>query len=223
MPLLPRLAIPAPRLALAAALVLPLSGCGGVPDNASLYSVHQPVVSHASTSLDLVATSGDLAPSEVDRLAAWFAAMHLRYGDQISIIDPLASQSARASVADAAARFGVVLGEPYPAPTSGPDGGPMAGVAPGTLRVTLVRASAHVPHCPDWSGNSASNPRSATSTNFGCAINSNLAAMIANPDQLLKGATTSGDTAAMSAAKAIVTWRNDAPSPTAAAKDTPTH
>ena len=38
----------------------------------------------------------------------------------------------------------------------------------------------------------ASNRRSATGTNYGCAINSNLAAMIANPDDLVHGREASG-------------------------------
>ena len=201
-------------LALAAALALPLAGCGGLPHNASLNSVHQPEVTHASVSLELVTTAsatggGSLSPSEQERLAAWFEAMHLRYGDKIAIADPLSSETARAGVADMAARFGVVLGDQASDETSG--------VAPGSLRVTLTRASAHVPHCPDWSGNSASNPANATSTNYGCAVNSNLAAMVADPDHLLKGASATGDTSGMTAEKAITAWRAAAPASSATA------
>ena len=191
-------------LALTAALALPLEGCGGVPHNASLNSVHQPEVTHSSVSIELVTTpsatgGGSLSTSEQGRLAAWFEAMHLRYGDKLSIADPLASETARGGVADVAARFGVVLGEQLTDETSG--------VAAGALRITLTRASAHVPHCPDWSGNSASNPANATSTNYGCAVNSNLAAMVANPDHLLKGASATGNTSGMTAEKAITAWR----------------
>lgn len=199
--------------ALAAALALPLAGCGGVPHNSSLNSVHQPEVTHSSVSLELVTTNGALPASEQKRLAAWFEALHLRYGDKLSIADPLGGESARAGVADVAARFGVVLGEQASDET--------ADVAPGSLRVTLTRASAHVPHCPDWSGNAASNPKSATSTNYGCAVNSNLAAMVANPDHLLKGATATGNTSGMTAEKAIAAWRAAAPASSAPASSGP--
>ena len=199
-------------------LVLPLglAGCGGVPHNASLYSVHQPVVSHASFTLDLASGPDGLPEPEQQRLAGWFTAMQLRYGDHIAIADPLAMPATRASVGTVAQRFGLLLAD-EPAPAAGPDTPP-----PGSVRVVVIRASASVPHCPDWSGNSAANPANATSTNFGCAVNSNLAAMMADPDHLLKGATATGQTRAMSAEKAIASWRAAVPAAPGTAKDTST-
>jgi pilus assembly protein CpaD len=203
-------------LASAVAVVLPLAlaGCGGVPRNASLNSPHQPVVTHASYALDLTAAPDGLPLGEQQRLAGWFTAMQLRYGDRIAIADPLGMQATRASVGAVAERFGLLLAD-EPAP--GADA-----VAAGSVRVVITRASASVPHCPDWSGNSASNPANATSTNFGCAVNSNLAAMVANPDHLLKGAASTGQTGAMSAEKAITAWRSAAPAAPGTAKDTST-
>jgi pilus assembly protein CpaD len=206
------------RLACAVALVLPmalaLAGCGGVPRNASLYSPHQPVVTHASYTLDLAVGPDGLPVPEQERLAGWFTAMQLRYGDQIAIADPLSTRATRASVGAVVERFGLLLAD-EPAP--GADA-----IAPGSVRVIITRAQASVPHCPDWSGNSAANPASATSTNFGCAVNSNLAAMVANPDQLLKGATTSGHTGAMTVDKAISSWRAAPPATSDTAKETST-
>ena len=66
-------------------------------------------------------------------------------------------------------------------------------VAPGNLRVVITRASAYVPGCPDWSSKSSINMKNATSSNYGCALNSNLAAMVADPNDLIKGATTQRD------------------------------
>ena len=50
-----------------------------------------------------------------------------------------------------------------------------------------------MPGCPDWRSQTETNLVNATSPNYGCATNSNLAAMIANPDELLHGAQN-GDT-----------------------------
>src|SRR3546814_2517410 len=52
------------------------------------------------------------------------------------------------------------------------------------LRVVVTRASAFVPGCPDWSTKSSINFNNATSSNYGCATNSNLAAMVADPNDL---------------------------------------
>lgn len=197
-------------------LTLPLlvAGCGGVPHNASLYSPHQPEVSHTSLTLDLPAGSEGLAPDQTERLSKWFAAIGLRYGDHVALASPLGTPSPRAAVADVAARFGITLDES--------DANLAAGTPPGSLRVTVRRASAHVSHCPDWSGNAASNPADATSTNYGCATNSNLAAMVANPEDLLHGATATGHTEPMSAEKAISAWRAAPPSAPGTAKDSST-
>src|SRR3546814_15830678 len=55
------------------------------------------------------------------------------------------------------------------------------------LRVVVTRASAFVPGCPDWSTESSITFNNATPSNYGCATNSNLAAMVADPHALLKG------------------------------------
>jgi pilus assembly protein CpaD len=68
-----------------------------------------------------------------------------------------------------------------------------------------------VPGCPDWSAKSDVNVRNATSTNYGCAINSNLAAMVANPEHLLKGAENTGSTTVMTSSKAIDSYREAPP------------
>ncbi len=213
MPFAP-ISAPARAMLLVLTLPLALAGCGGLPHNATLYSPHQAEVSHTSLSLDLPASAEGLAPAQRQQLAEWFAAMDLRYGDRVTVADPLNRQATRAAVADVAADFGMAqtLSEPELA----------QGMATGWLRVILTRASAHVPHCPDWSGNAASNPRNATSTNYGCATNSNLAAMVANPDDLLHGATATGLTGSMSVEKAISAWRTAPPTTPGTAKDSTT-
>jgi pilus assembly protein CpaD len=64
--------------------------------------------------------------------------------------------------------------------TSGP-------VNPGTIRVIVTRTRAEVPGCPNWSVASQPNYNNRTMSNFGCGVNSNLAAMVANPGDLVHG------------------------------------
>jgi pilus assembly protein CpaD len=129
--------------------------------------------------------------------------MNLKYGDRISLDDPLKNPATSASVSVASA-FGLELAREVPV-TEG-------AVGAGTVRITITRASATVPGCPDWTRNAEMDFKNATSSNFGCATNSNLAAMIANPDHLLAGATASGQTVVMTSNKAIDAYRTAKPS-----------
>lgn len=196
------------RKALASALTLSLglalSGCvGGVAGNTSLESVHQPVVQRTNYTLDLTTGPGGLSLPEQRRLSGWFEAMDLRYGDRIAIDDPLNSGATRAAVEAVASRFSLLVGDEAPV-TPGY-------VNAGTVRVIITRSSASVPGCPDWGGRTVTNFKNATSKNYGCATNGNLAAMIADPEHLIHGATGKGQTVTMSSTKAIETYREAKP------------
>lgn len=199
---------------IAVAAALTLSGCGGMPTNRSLYSTNQPVVERTNLTFDVATGAGGLSYGEQRRLAGWFEAMDLRYGDRVSIDDPLQSASTRAAVEVLASRYGILLSETAPT-TPGY-------VNAGTARVVLTRSTASVPNCPNWSAKSDVNLNNATSTNYGCATNGNLAAMISNPEDLVKGADTLGNTVVMSASKAIKTYREKAPTGAQALKQTAT-
>ena len=189
--------------ALALSLGLALTGCGGMPGNRTLESVHQPVVEHVNYMIDVTTGPGGLTITEQTRLSGWFEAMNLHYGDRITLDDPLQSGATRAAVEGIVARHGLLLGADAPV-TPGY-------VNAGTARVIVSRVKATVPHCPDWSAKSAANLNNATSTNFGCANNSNLAAMVANPEHLIKGDAGNGETIVMSSDKAIEAYRKGTP------------
>lgn len=182
-----------------------LSGCAspGVPINRTLESAHQPVVQRTNFTMDLTAGPAGLSNTEQQRLAGWFEAMDLRYGDRITIDDPLASRATRASVEQVAARFGMMVGETAPQ-TPGY-------VNAGTIRVVVTRSTATVKGCPDWGTQSDTNLYNATASGFGCAINGNLAAMVANPDDLVKGSDGNGTTVVSTSTKAIESYRNQQP------------
>lgn len=197
-------------IAAIAALGLAASACApaGQPlsaaNNPSLYSVHQPVVHRTDFVLDL-STSGDrLAESERQRLAGWLASIGVGYGDRISIDEPYgyASPGARADVAAVAGEYGLLLS----------DGAPVlqGAVQPGTIRVIASRATASVPGCPTWA-NPAAEASTTTSPNYGCALNSNIAAMVANPEDLVLGQHGSTSGSATTATRAIRTYRERPP------------
>ena len=163
---------------IASTLALSLSACGG-PMNHSLYSTAQPVVERTHYTFDVVGGPGGPSIPEQRRLAGWFEALNLKYGDRVSIetdgTDP-ATVSAVGKIVD---RYGLALSEHAPI-TEG-------FVEPGRTRVVVTRSVATVPGCPDWSDDYDGNYANATSRNYGCATNSNLAAMVANPEDLVRG------------------------------------
>lgn len=196
--------------ALALSLGLSLAACGGMPENRSLNSTKQPVVERTNYTLDVAAGPGGLSIPEQQRLAGWFDAMNLGYGDRVSIEDPMVSPATREDIAALAARHGILLSDGAPVTTGYVD--------PGRARVVITRSTASVPGCPDWSITSDMNYTNGTHPGYGCAVNGNLAAMIANPEDLIKGQAGTGETVVMSSTKAIDTYREKAPTGTGGLK-----
>ncbi|MDY7098330.1 MAG: CpaD family pilus assembly protein [Pseudomonadota bacterium] len=190
-------------LALTAAMGLALAGCGGMATNSTLYSTKQPVVERQNFTLDVGTNSSGLPVSEQVRLNGWFEAMDLRYGDRISVENPTANPAVTGAVNDLAGRYGLIVSETAPTTTGF--------VQPGQARVVITRSTASVPGCPDWSKKSDMNYLNATSPGYGCAVNSNIAAMVANPEDLLQGQDGSTETVIATGTKAITTLREAAP------------
>ena len=186
---------------LAVSLALTLGACGGGVnmDNRSLYSVKQPVVERSNYVIDVATTYDGLPVSEQQRLAEWFDSMDLRHGDRLSVDDAANSLGVRDDIAALAARHGILLAEGAPV-TAG-------AAAPGTARVVITRSIASVPGCPDWSHTAEGNDKNSTNPNYGCGVNSNLAAMVANPEDLIKGQEGSGETVVTTSTKAIQSYR----------------
>lgn len=183
------------------ALATSLAGCtGAAVSNRSLESVHQPVVRNAIYQFDVAASNGELPPSEQGRLQGWLDSMGVRYGDRVAIEDPSAygAGSALATVRSMIERRGLLLSRDVPVTTGA--------VPQDHLRVVVTRATASVPGCPNWESKSSINPTNSTSSNYGCAINSNLASMVADPNDLIKGASNTGSDPT-AATRAIQTYR----------------
>ena len=190
--------------AIAAAAIVTLSGCGNMSSNRALESVHQPVVSRSNYALDFNAQQGSLPSQEQRRLAEWFEAMDLGYGDRVAIDDPSGRNVVVKSAVEAAAsRHGLPVNDIAPVTTGE--------IAPGTIRVVITRTSAEVPGCPDWKSKLEMNYLNATSSNFGCAVNSNLATMTANKEDLVRGEPGSGTVATQRSDQAIKQYREAPP------------
>ncbi len=191
-----------PLLAAAIAGATLLAGCG--TPNRGLESVHQPVVARADYALDVQTGPAGIGPDEARRVIGWMDTLRIGYGDTIALDDPYgADRATRGDVAQIAARYGLLLSEEAPV-TGSP-------VAPRTIRIVVSRAHASVPGCADWSRMNDPNFNAHTGSNYGCATNTNLAAMVANPTDLVRGAPGSGDYDAATGSRAINTMRAAVP------------
>jgi pilus assembly protein CpaD len=166
-----------------------LSGCGTIGqkigatgNNTSLYSVNQPVIERANYAMDVNVSSFDgMGADQQARVSDWFDALKLGFGDRIAIDygDGFENGVLKQEVVDLAALHGMVLADAAPV-TEGV-------IAPGTARIVVTRSKATVPNCPNWTKTTEANYNSSNHPNYGCAINGNLAAMVADPEDLVRG------------------------------------
>lgn len=180
-----------------------LAGCQTARDIPSkgVAAVNVPVVTTADYVFDAAAPGGALAPGESERLNGWFQGLGLGYGDTV-YVDGAYSPGARAQVAAIAGRYGMLIAPGAPV-TAG-------ALQPGSVRVVVARRRAVVPGCPDWSQASV-NWDNKSSSNYGCGVNSNIAAMVANPEDLLHGREGAAVTDSLTATRAVEMYRTTPP------------
>jgi pilus assembly protein CpaD len=166
-------------------------------------SVNIPVVTRADYVFDASAPGGALAPGEAERLDGWFRGLDLGYGDTV-YVDGGDGPAARGQVARVAGGYGMLVSAGAPV---------NPGVVPAdTVRVVVSRNRAVVPNCPNWSRPSAPDPENHSMSNYGCSVNSNIAAMVANPEDLIHGREGNGVGDTLTAAKAVQFYRATPPS-----------
>ncbi|HEX8511741.1 MAG TPA: CpaD family pilus assembly lipoprotein [Allosphingosinicella sp.] len=173
-----------------------------------LDSVNQPVVQRTDYLLDL-ADNGGLSDFDLGRLHSWFGSLGLGYGDHVFV--DRGTSAGRRDVAGVAAAYGLLMSSGAPI---------LEGDVPmGAVRVIVSRTTASVPGCPNYEKERGP---SSTSSNYGCAMNSNLAAMIADPNDLVLGQVGSVTGDAHTSSKAIRVYRQTAPTGTKGLTDVST-
>ena len=170
---------------IAASFSIALGGCSTAGINTSMYSVHQPVVERTNYVIDVNTSGGGISSAEQVRVAEWFDALKLGYGDKVALDygdNGYANAAVRQDIANLAKSRGMLIGETPPVT--------VGNVSPGSVRIVVSRSKASVPSCPDWSKTSDRNYNTAVHSNYGCAMNSNLAAMVADSEDLVRGQET---------------------------------
>ncbi len=169
-------------------------------------SAHQPVVQRTDFVFDVADNGGAMNPEDQKRLIAWFRALSLGYGDHVTLAENSAygSPALRDAVADMVGRFGLLIEGEAPATVGEPPAG--------GLRVVVSRSVATVPGCPAWKDKAELDLIGGLSDNYGCATAGNLAAMVADPRDLVEGREQELQAGNVVSTKAIKAYQEKAPS-----------
>lgn len=161
-------------------------------------AVNQPVVTRSDFVMDVAAPDGTLSSSEEARLDGWFRGLGLGYGDRI-YVDGDYSGTARDDVARVAGRYGMMVSAAAPV-TAGT-------IEPGTVRVVVSRTRATVEGCPNWDRPASPDFDNQQMSNYGCSVSANMAAMVADPQDLVHGREAGPVVDSITATKAVHSYR----------------
>jgi pilus assembly protein CpaD len=147
--------------------------------------------------LEVQTAAGSLQPEQVNAVAG-FARQSMSGGLTPVTIRRPAGGGASARVAEEVAGFMLQQGLPrsmirmgtYPAPANAP------------LQLSYVKAYAHTKPCGDWSKDATDSSSNEPMPNFGCAVQANIAAMLANPEDLTGSRARSPGIASVNAIQA---------------------
>ncbi|NMD06761.1 MAG: CpaD family pilus assembly lipoprotein [Phyllobacteriaceae bacterium] len=175
------------------AAALSLAGCAG--KELALDDAYVPIspserfpIEYAKgpITLQVATTAGTLQPAQVNAVAG-FARQSLAGGLTPLMIKRPAGGGASARVAEEIAGLVLQQGVPremirmgtYPAPASAP------------VQLAYVKSYAHTKPCGEWDSDAADSGKNEHLSNHGCAVQSNIAAMIANPENIVSPAPVS--------------------------------
>lgn len=172
------------------------------PGTRGVESPNQPVVQRTDYVFDTTPDGySSLSAGEDARLGDWFDAIGLGYGDRVAVVD--APPRVTGAISDLVARYGLLLSDRTPA---------TVGAAPnGAIRIVVSRSTASVPGCPDWSHRDEFDNVGGLSNEYGCGVNGNLAAMMADPEDLVRGRESHSPYRGVVASRAVKAFRDAVP------------
>jgi pilus assembly protein CpaD len=204
------------RLAALAGLALGIAGCttttgptGAVyPD----FAAAPATIVHVATQRDTLAVridarTGAVAAPELQRIGAFIARLAADRPEAVHAeIRGAGSRAHLQPLFDALVAAGVAAGKITIAPAA--PGAPAAPAGAQEVTVAATRATAIMPACPGWPAMDAAPNDNRVHPNFGCADASNLAAMVADPSDLVTG-EAAGSADGERAAAAVSAYRAD--------------
>jgi len=204
-------------LMLAASCASPVNDGGALSSDGAVNHPIQVAPHFASIKLPFSVPQAGLLPDDAARLDGFVADYLSRGTGSISVSAPAGSDSAAAIEYFAARLFS--LGVPHSRI--------LVGTHDGDSRVEIgyIAYEAQADECGDWPKNLGDTAGNATSANFGCAVQKNIAAQIADPRDLVEPRQADGADAARRAVvidnyeKGKVTAADKTPSQSGAVSD----
>jgi pilus assembly protein CpaD len=189
------------RSLLALALALLVSACAPVTSYTDAEAPKRLKLDSATTQFDVHFAPGSAVMSSADaaHLSRLAATGGINPSDRVMIAaagGPYLAQQRTASVASVLLHYGIVGIADQ-----------IAGVPPNRAHIEVTRTFVTLPACPNWSkpGTDFDNQ---PSSNFGCATETNLGMMVANPSDLASGLPV-GASAGQPGATAVNRYLND--------------
>ncbi|HEX7853483.1 MAG TPA: CpaD family pilus assembly lipoprotein [Sphingobium sp.] len=176
------------------------------PGTRGVEAPNQPVVQRTDFVFDTTPDGySGLSPDERRRVIDWFNAIDLGYGDRVALVGDgaYAPSGVSNAVSDLVGQYGLLLAERAPAT--------VAAAPSGAIRIVVSRATASVPGCPDWSHQNEGDFVGGLTREYGCGVNGNLAAMVADPEDLVRGRETRSPLRTATSSRAIKALRDAAP------------
>lgn len=171
-----------PLYLLAIPVMLALAACRpGAAEYTATEAPKELRVDSAATAVNLAFSPGSaqLAPGEAARLQRLALSGDISPSDRVTVMtggDPRLRELRIASISRELLQYGI-------APTASS----LGAVGRDRVIVSVGRYVVTPPACPDWSQDPASDFTNAKSSNFGCAMATNLGMMVANPADLIGG------------------------------------
>lgn len=189
------------RYFLALALTLGVGACAPVTSFTDAETPKNLKLDTATTDVDLRFAPGgaDLAAADAVRLRRMAASGRIGPRDRVTIAasgPPHLAEERAGTVSTLLLHYGIVA---IPA---------AANTAPNRGRLEVIRTLVTLPPCPNWSKSSSYDFGNQPSSNFGCATQTDLGMMVANPSDLAGGLPLSG-AAGQPAAAAVNRYLND--------------
>ncbi len=191
-----RAAIPIGRALVACALVLVLTGCNGHGRRdvagwlvAKPTERHPIVVDRKEVVLDIAVPPGSYGMTHAQKRDLVGFVHRFKEEDSGGILVVRAPSGSKNEIAAMRAMDDVrrVVASSGVSPNDSAFEAYFAGgVADAPIRVSFMRHVATGPECGDWSDNLARDPKNMPYRNMGCATQRNLAAMVANPRDLIE-------------------------------------
>jgi len=192
--------------ALSLATMLLLGACAPVTSYTEAEAPRNLTVDSSTTRLDLrfLAGSAQLSPVEAAQLRRLAAKGSIGATDRVTVAaagTPYLVQQRIGTVSALLVPYGIAV-----------SGSQIANLPPNHAVVEVIRTLVTLPPCPNWSKKSQPDFENAPSSNFGCATETNLGLMVANPTDLAL-ARADGPTAGQPAAAAVQRYLTDKVTP----------